>query len=765
MTSHSGIYLPRAFLRIVSSRGLRSALLLVLAPVAALAGTPGATARPAPRLSMPERITFPKSIGNVAPATSLTASPSFGRIARANLTADELATTMNVRISLKMPHLGELTGRVHSGETIPNSEMESRYLPPRKRSDALVAWLRSQGLAVSRVDANHTFISVSGTVSQLARAFGVTFARVSTPRGEFTSAVTAPSLPSSVGRGVLSIDGLQAVIPFHPMGGYSVNPTNVPALAPMIYSFPAGLNGDGVTIAIAGQGQVSTSDISTFWSTYHVPDTLSNLVTAPVNVEGVVPGSGEGNSLEDTLDVSMASSVAPSAVIRLYESDDFFADFEQILADRATIPSMTVATASYGVDLESDLPEGEILSISQLFAQLAASGMTVFTSSGDGGTNPYRPEGGSAGYDPGNAPLGVDYPATDPNIIAVGGTVATVTPNAEIAWASALYTGLSTAQVGEGYSGGGYSTIFPVPSWQQNITPFGQPGPSTMRMIPDVSAMAYDAAIEFEGSLVGLGGTSEASPTWAGMAALLNQSRATAGVPPLGLLAPQIYPLLGTSAFNDITVGGSNGAYFTGAGYDLVTGIGSPDIAVLASVLDNAPYFTAQPSITEVIVGSQATFLVNAGGTGILHYSWIAQAPGQISWNLVPGTAPYSGAATSSLGIEAAPLSLNGATFASVVSNSYSSNTSSPASLLVVNPLNVSAFTTGLGTIYGVAIDSSGFLYVADFGDSVVWKITPTGSASVYAGKIDIPGTNNGVVGTGQLNGPISVAVDAAGNV
>jgi subtilase family serine protease len=235
--------------------------------------------------------------------------------------------------------------------------MEARYLPPRARSDALAAWLRSQGLTVSKVDANHTFVSVTGTVAQLAGAFGVTFARVSTPRGEFTSALTPPSLPASVGVGVLSIDGLQAVTPFHPAGsGYQPSSTNVPALAPVVYSFPGDLNGSGVTIAISGMGVLSTSDINTFWTDYLVPDTLSNLTIINSG------GSGEDNSLEDTLDVSMASSVAPSAKIRLYESDDFFGNFQQILEDQPSYPAMTVATASYGVDVEADLPEGYILS-------------------------------------------------------------------------------------------------------------------------------------------------------------------------------------------------------------------------------------------------------------------------------------------------------------------------------------------------------------------------------------------------------------------
>src|ERR1700722_9170604 len=125
MNSHPGFELPRArYSTPVGRAAALAALLLALAPAASVADVPSATPAPAPRLSLPERITFPKSIGRVAPATSAPASPSFGRVARTNLTADELSATMRVRISLRMPHLAELTRRVHFGEKISQAEME-----------------------------------------------------------------------------------------------------------------------------------------------------------------------------------------------------------------------------------------------------------------------------------------------------------------------------------------------------------------------------------------------------------------------------------------------------------------------------------------------------------------------------------------------------------------------------------------------------------------------------------------------------------------
>src|SRR5205823_5361652 len=70
---------------------------------------------------------------------------------------------------------------------------------------------------------------------------------------------------------------------------------------------------------------------------------------------------------------------------------------------------------------------------------------------------------------------------------------------------------------------------------------------------------------------------------------------ATAGQPPLGLLNPRIYPLIGTSNFQDVT-NGSNGQFSAGVGYDRATGIGSPNMAVLLQTLTGAT--TGAPSVT-----------------------------------------------------------------------------------------------------------------------------------------------------------------------
>jgi hypothetical protein len=117
----------------------------------------------------------------------------------------------------------------------------------------------------------------------------------------------------------------------------------------------------------------------------------------------------------------------------------------------------------------------------------------------------------------------------------------------------------------------------------------------------------FRALVVYQGMAVAGGGTSISAQIWGGIAACLNQARANARLSSLGLLGPLIYPLHGTSAFNDITVG-TNGAYSAGPGYDLCTGLGSPNVAKLANAL------TAPPPSAPASPSSSAPASSNGGG-------------------------------------------------------------------------------------------------------------------------------------------------------
>jgi kumamolisin len=240
---------------------------------------------------------------------------------------------------------------------------------------------------------------------------------------------------------------------------------------------------------------------------------------------------------------------------------------DRIISDLSTHPGMRQLSISLGLgERFMGGPSGEVATQHQKFLRLAAAGVNVFVSSGDAGSNPDQTGHGSGG------PLQAEYEASDPAVIGVGGTTlhlgADGTVEAETAWIG---------------SGGGSSVFFARPVWQ---TGPGVPDGDS-RSVPDVALAANPntgALVILHGQEVQIGGTSWSAPVWAGFCALINEAREKAGKPALGFANPVFYPLVGTSAFRDITVG-TNGEYTASSGYDRVTGIGVPNVAALIEAL------------------------------------------------------------------------------------------------------------------------------------------------------------------------------------
>jgi kumamolisin len=523
-----------------------------------------------------------------------------GRIVRAQLTPAELSATMRFSVTLRMRDLEGLQARIASGEQVAESEMESAYRPLRGDFDRVSAWLTSEGFTITLPDRTHTSVFAQGTVADVARAFGIAFARVAVSDGEYTSAVQEPRVPSDLAAVVLSVNGLQPEFRLRHIRSRKLSPQDLysgmiyvtPDNVASAYNFPSSATGAGQTIAIVGEGAIAPSDLTAFWNATGVSQTVSNFTS--VNVDGG-PGNSSGAVDEADLDVEWAGAMAPGAAIRLYLASDVFETFTQIVNDVPRYPSMTVVSISYG-DTEGDQGGASSLrSLAQGFAQMAAAGLSVFASSGDSGSNP-TPGSGAGGYSASN-PLAVNYPASDPSVTGVGGSdvqyAGAWVYSGELVWNEITKT--------ESASGGGVSGFFPKPSWQTGGSVLaGQ----TYRCVPDVSAISVadlndvivgakylpsDASdvgvlVIIGGTVTGRAGTSLSSPVWAAVAAVVNQARAAAGGKPMGLINPLIYPLQGTSAFNDIT-SGSNGAYSAGPGYDLCSGLGSPNVANLISAL------------------------------------------------------------------------------------------------------------------------------------------------------------------------------------
>lgn len=227
------------------------------------------------------------------------------------------------------------------------------------------------------------------------------------------------------------------------------------------------------------------------------------------------------------------------------------------------------------------------------YAKLGMMGTTVFHSSGDNGVagnggvclnSEHQPVVNGTVFNPG-------FPATCPFVTAVGATQ--VNPG-------------STVFEPEGaceqviFSGGGFSNIFPLLSFQadavktylKNNPPIFKDGQfnnsGNARAFPDVAANGANYVVAIDGEFELVFGTSASSPVTGSIITLLNDARISVGKSPVGFLNPLIYSPLFASAFHDITMGGNQGCGTPGftavKGWDPVTGVGTPDLTKLIAL-------------------------------------------------------------------------------------------------------------------------------------------------------------------------------------
>jgi kumamolisin len=510
----------------------------------------------------------------VTAATSAAAVPkNVPTVVRSQLTDAETQAPIDFSIALKMRNFAELQQRVGMHEIIPLEEIRAKYLPAAADVEKVRQWLIGQGFQVQPAAQYELSVFARGTVAQLQRVFGTTFARVQFRGEEHTSAVTAPSLPADIAEPVQSINGLQPhlhptrhLVPKATAGAQKLI-NNAPPyyVSEIANAYDASTaNGAGQKIGIVIDTFPNDTDLTAFWADNGVPQSLNNIEKVPVFPGRSLPAP----SGEETLDVSWSSGIASGAKIRIYAvadsqllTSELDQAYQYIINDLPNQPELHQISMSYGLG-ETYLSSGQLDTDDGYFATIAGNGVTLFAASGDGGSNP--DSNGNYG-----GPLQVENPASDPNVTGVGGTSLRLNSNGSVSSETVWFNS-------SGASGGGQSQDFSRPTWQ----PGSGTIPGNGRLVPDVALDADPNTGVFlilNRSQAQIGGTSVGAPVWAGICARINQVRAGNGAPSLGLLGAKIYPLLGSSSFRDIT-SGSNGAYSAGPGFDLCTGIGVPDV-------------------------------------------------------------------------------------------------------------------------------------------------------------------------------------------
>lgn len=330
-------------------------------------------------------------------------------------------------------------------------------------------------------------------------------------------------------------------------------------------------SGAGQTVATVQFSGWSHSDLDTY-------ATGAGLSVAPGQVTDIsVDGASTttpayGGDVEAALDQELLLAAAPAARQRVYVGQpggtDALAVFARI-ADEVAAQGISVVSTSWGA-CELDLPGSEMQAIETQLARITAAGATLLAASGDAGAFDCSRASAPDGR------LAVDYPASSPSVVGVGGTHLTRSSAAGSGgWAEGTWwvpSGSSTGFLGNG-SGGGASATFPLPAWQRGVAGVGPD-----RAVPDISSDGDPATgiafyIGSAGGWVLGGGTSAGAPVQAGLLAS-GLSGLGPSTPGLGDIHAALYGAP-ASAFRDVTTG-DNGHFAAGPGYDQTTGRGSP---------------------------------------------------------------------------------------------------------------------------------------------------------------------------------------------
>jgi subtilase family serine protease len=451
-------------------------------------------------------------------------------------------------------------------------------------ADLVAGYFRSYGLKVT-VDYVDGLLFAQGTHAQAAAAAHVAYDRVMRAGQEFVISDRPESYPlavssriaaTTINDGGIAYDGGisgNVVIKRDDIGvadadGYT--PTDIQTY----YNFGSiestGSEGSGQGIATVECAAISTADLSAFESRYGLPATAVTQVS--------VDGGTTSATFEATTQIERIIGTAYKASITVYEVptactfSDIADAVAKILSDDATKKYHAVAI-TYGQfeDVYSaDGATSDMTAEDTDFAKLAADKTMTFAVTADNAAF-----SSLEGFD-----LGVFYPGSDPNVVAVGRTVA---DSVSASNPTRLFEG------GSYDSGGGASKVYAIPPWQKGVAGMVS---TTMRNVPDV-ALDGDCgtlyAGNFDGDLYVVCGSIYAADTWTGLFALVDAGRKTAGKTALASLPETLYTERTVSGFyTDITVG-CNGFYCSATGWDPVTGLGVPSASKVYSTLVGLP--------------------------------------------------------------------------------------------------------------------------------------------------------------------------------
>ena len=593
-----------AFSRVPRSTGrqalgaVTAALMLVAVTAATATGYSGPT-RMAVAGSAPGWRTSAQVVGRIPASTRISVNVVLSLRNEAGAAA--------LAASVSNPHSSSY------GKYISAARFNQVYGPTANQVSQVSSFLSAAGLNVTGVAGGNRWVTATGSASQIERAFSTTLMsyryKGQTLRGS-TGALSIPASLAGVVAGILGVSQTASlkkpldVVP--PRAACSAYWDQNEQVAPLAYgrtSFPTnncgftaaqlrgayglqaaenrGDTGKGVTVAIidAYASPTIVADANALADSQGEPEFSAGQFTetdlGPFDLQDEC--GPDGWNEEETLDVEAVHGIAPAASIHYVGAQNCDTGIDAAVNYVLQNHTANIVSNSYGFLGEDGLGSEVALENSQ-FIQAATEGIGMYFSSGDDGDNTIA---GTPHPEP-------DFPASDPWVTAVGGTSLAVTASNgyqfETSWGDDLDS-VNFATTPASYSqalpgsfifggGGGVSALFTEPGYQKLAVPNSLAklnGPTAMRVVPDVAAVGDPETglqIDFRGTLVTIGGTSLASPVFAGIQGLASQGRHFS----IGFANPSLY-LLGLlkGSFHDVQAPSSPVALITQSGRSLLT--------------------------------------------------------------------------------------------------------------------------------------------------------------------------------------------------
>src|SRR6202161_3385975 len=591
-------------------------------------------------------------------------------------------------------------------------EFTARFGPTEENYDAVVRYLKSYGFEVTGGTRDGMDVLIKGPVSAVEAAFRVSMRTYQHPTEDRTFYAPDREPTTGLSFALWHVSGLDNYSIPHPLyvkrsdyaQAHGINAEDVVSHATTGSGPSASFLGSDMRAAyyggtaLTGAGQnlglfeflgTDLADLTTYYKnvgqTNNVPITLLSTDGTSTSCVDTRAG-GDCDDTEQTLDMTQAIGMAPglSSLVMYIGSTD-----TAIISAMTThSPLPTTIGCSWG------WTPADPSTLNPYFQKMAAQGQNFFAASGDSSTWSASNEA---------------WPADNAFIVSVGGTDL-VTASAGGAWKS------ETAWVD---SGGGISPdSIPIPSWQQlsGVINSTNKGSTTLRNGPDVAANAnftfYVCADQTTCTANEFGGTSFATPMWAGYVALVNQELASNGDPTIGFINPTIYAQNITSSystdFHNIT-SGTSGSFSAATGYDLVTGWGSPNgvglINALAGGTSTSPAFaiSASPASVSVLQGSSGASTITTTVSGGFSSAIALTATGQptgVTATLSPTSIAAPGSGSSTLTLTVASTTVAGS-YTITVTGSGGGITHSATVALTVTAPTAGAFTISVSPTSG----------------------------------------------------------------